>query len=170
MTLWSKEIHWLIKSPAPTLWIWIYFQALSIQILSHFPLISTASTNVLYQYLSTESIHLISCLFYWWANWRTYSLPSCVAALTSPPTSLPSRPRSSSAGKISHRWPTTVTYSLELRGTGAVCHSSGWQRTWAQLQWALWNTESERAHLMCLMICKIAPLGVYLSSNQQENF
>lgn len=135
MTLWSKEIHWLIKSPAATLWIWIYFQALSIQILSHFPLIPTASTNVLYQYILTESIHLIIMFVLFMSQLRTYSLPSCVAVLTSPPPhSLLSRPRSSSAGKISHRWPTTVTYSLELRGTGTVCHSSGWQRTWAQLQ------------------------------------
>lgn len=40
----------------------------------------------------------------------------------------------------------------------------------SQRQWAMWNTESKGAHLMCLMICKIVPLGVYLSNNQQEKF
>lgn len=90
------------------------------------------------------------------------------------PHSLPSRLRSSSAGKISHRWPTTVTYSLELKGMElsaiAQVDKELELSSKSQCQRATWNTESERVHLMCLMICKIAPLGVYLSNTQQEKF
>lgn len=146
--------------------------------LTLFPLLPTASKIFIYTYWSRTSIWLSCLLFYWLSQMtvrRTHNPAKCCRCSYFPSYPVPQQAQESPALPAKSpgggRWATTLTYSFQLRETeGNVCHSSAWQRTWAQLQKPGAKApcgiqRMKGAHLICLMICKIAHLGVYLSNN-----